>query len=52
VSETTRGWSVTDMATGPYLRSSSPLGHPETIAAATEKPLTGTHQVQDEEILG
>ena len=46
------GWSVTDMANGPYLRSSVPLKHPETIALLRELGAPELIQVDDEEILG
>jgi ankyrin repeat protein len=49
---TKRGWSVTDMANAPSLRSSVPLAHPDTIAlllSAGAPPLT---PVEGETILG
>ena len=46
------GWSVTDMANGPYLRSSVPLKHPETVALLRELGAPELIQVDDEEILG
>ncbi len=46
------GWSVTDMANGPYLRSSVPLKHPETVALLREFGAPELIQVDDEEILG
>jgi hypothetical protein len=50
--KTKRGWSVTDMANGPYLRSSFPLAHPETIALLLKHNAPEPIKVQDEEILG
>lgn len=49
---TNLGWSVTDMANGPYLRSSVPLKHPETVALLRELGAPALIQVDDEEILG
>jgi ankyrin repeat protein len=49
---TSRGWSITDMANGPSLRSSVPVPHPQTVALLLSlgaPPLTST---ADEEILG
>jgi len=46
------GWSVTDMANGPYLRSSVPLKHPETVALLLELGAPKLIVVDDEEILG
>ncbi len=46
------GWSVTDMANGPYLRSSVPVKHPETVALLRELGAPELIQVDDEEILG
>ena len=46
------GWSVTDMANGPYLRSSVPLKHPETVALLRKLGAPELIQVDDEEILG
>jgi len=49
---TKRGWSVTDMANAPSLRSSVPLAHPDTIAlllSAGAPPLT---PIEGETILG
>jgi uncharacterized protein len=50
--KTKRGWSVTDMANGPYLRSSFPLAHPETVALLQKLGAPAPIKVQDEEILG
>ncbi len=50
--KTKRGWSVTDMANGPYLRSSFPIAHPETIALLQKNGAPTPIQVEDEEILG
>jgi ankyrin repeat protein len=49
---TTRGWSVTDMANGPSLRTSVPLSHPETIALLTKLGAPPLLKVEGEEILG
>jgi ankyrin repeat protein len=49
---TGRGWSVTDMANGPSLRSSVPLSHPETIALLTKLGAPPLLKVEGEEILG
>jgi ankyrin repeat protein len=49
---TSRGWSVTDMANGPALRSSVPLSHPETIALLTKLGAPPLLKVEGEEILG
>ena len=49
---TKRGWSVTDMANAPSLRSSVPLAHPDTIALLLKigaPPLTA---IEGETILG
>jgi ankyrin repeat protein len=50
--KTKRGWSVTDMANGPYLRSSFPLAHPETVALLQKQGAPAPIKVVDEEILG
>jgi ankyrin repeat protein len=50
--KTKRGWSVTDMANGPYLRSSFPVAHPETVALLAKLGAPALIKVQDEEILG
>jgi len=50
--KTKRGWSVTDMANGPYLRSSFPIAHPETVALLRKLGAPALIKVQDEEILG
>jgi ankyrin repeat protein len=50
--KTKRGWSVTDMANGPYLRSSFPIAHPETVALLQKLGAPALIEVQDEEILG
>jgi hypothetical protein len=49
---TTRGWSVTDMANGPSLRTSVPLSHPDTIALLTKIGAPPLLKVEGEEILG
>ena len=46
------GWSVTDMANGPYLRSSVPMKHPETVDLLRKLGAPELIQVDDEEILG
>ncbi len=50
--KTKRNWSVTDMANGPYLRSSFPLVHPESVALLQKLGAPAPIKVQDEEILG
>jgi ankyrin repeat protein len=50
--KTNRGWSVTDMANGPYLRSSFPVPHPDTVALLEKFGGPAPIKVQDEEILG
>lgn len=47
-----RGWSVTDMANGPSLRSSVPLAHPETVAFLIKMGAPELTPVQGETILG
>ena len=47
-----RGWSVTDMANGPSLRSSVPLKHPETVALLEKLGAPKLSTVEGEEILG
>ena len=49
---TSRGWSVTDMANGPALRSSVPLSHPDTIALLGKLGAPPMLKVEGEEILG
>jgi len=49
---TARGWSVTDMANGPSLRSSVPLSHPDTIALLSKIGAPPLLKVEGEEILG
>jgi ankyrin repeat protein len=49
---TTRGWSVTDMANGPALRTSVPVSHPETIALLLKLGAPPMLKVEGEEILG
>jgi ankyrin repeat protein len=49
---TGRGWSVTDMANGPALRSSSPMKHPETMALLEQLGAPALTPVEGEEILG
>ena len=50
--KTKREWSVSDMANGPYLRSSFPIPHPETVALLVKLGAPAPIKVQDEEILG
>jgi ankyrin repeat protein len=47
-----KGWSVTDMANGPALRSSVPMTHPETIAFLTKLGAPPLTEIQGESILG
>jgi ankyrin repeat protein len=47
-----RGWSVTDMANGPALRSSVPMVHPETIAFLEKLGAPELTKVEGEAILG
>ena len=47
-----KGWSVTDMANGPALRSSVPMTHPETIAFLVKLGAPALTQIQGESILG
>jgi len=49
---TKRGWSVTDMANAPSLRSSVPLAHPETIALLRSLGAPELTRVEGETILG
>jgi ankyrin repeat protein len=49
---TNRGWSVSDMANGPSLRTSVPLAHPETIALLAKLGAPPLLKVEGEEILG
>jgi ankyrin repeat protein len=49
---TARGWSVTDMANGPSLRTSVPLSHPDTVALLTKIGAPPLLKVEGEEILG
>lgn len=49
---TARGWSVTDMANGPALRTSVPLSHPDTISLLTKIGAPPLLKVEGEEILG
>lgn len=46
------GWSVTDMANAPSLRSSVPLAHPETIALLLKMGAPPLTAVEGETILG
>ena len=47
-----RGWSITDMANGPALRSSVPMIHPETIAFLVKLGAPELTKVEGEAILG
>ncbi|MCW3097433.1 MAG: hypothetical protein JWL77_3051 [Chthonomonadaceae bacterium] len=47
-----RGWSVTDMANGPSLRSSVPVKHPETVALLLKLGAPPLTPIDGEEILG
>ncbi|MGC4044804.1 MAG: ankyrin repeat domain-containing protein [Armatimonas sp.] len=47
-----RGWSVTDMANGPSLRSSVPVKHPETVALLRSLGAPPLTNIDNEEILG
>ncbi len=47
-----KGWSVTDMANGPALRSSVPMTHPETIAYLVKLGAPALTEIQGESILG
>ena len=49
---TKRGWSVTDMANAPSLRSSVPLAHPETIALLLTFGAPALTPIEGETILG
>jgi len=49
---TTRGWSVTDMAMGPSLRTSVPIQHPDTAQLLTSLGAPPLTTVEGEEILG
>ena len=49
---TKRGWSVTDMANAPSLRSSVPLAHPETIALLLKVGAPPLTPIEGETILG
>jgi len=49
---TDRGWSVTDMANGPSLRSSVPVKHPETVALLLQRGAPPLTSIDNEEILG
>ena len=46
------GWSVTDMANAPSLRSSVPLAHPETIALLRQLGAPELTAIEGETILG
>ncbi len=47
-----RGWSVTDMANGPSLRSSVPVKHPEAVSLLLKLGAPALTPTDDEEILG
>lgn len=49
---TSRGWSVTDMANGPSIRTSVPVAHPDTVALLRKLGAPELTAVDGEEILG
>jgi len=49
---TRRGWSVTDMANAPSVRSSVPLAHPDTIALLLKAGAPPLTPIEGETILG
>lgn len=49
---TSRGWSVTDMAMGPSLRTSVPMKHPDTAELLVSLGAPPPTAVEGEEILG
>lgn len=49
---TERGWSVTDFAMAPNIRSSVGVAHPETVSLLTKLGAPALIKVDDEEILG
>jgi ankyrin repeat protein len=49
---THRGWSVTDMATGPYLRTTGGTQHPDTVALLLKLGAPTLTPHPDEDILG
>ncbi len=49
---THRGWSVTDMATGPYLRTTGSTPHPETVELLLKLGAPPLTPHPDEDILG
>ncbi len=49
---THRGWSVTDMAAGPYLRTTGATPHPDTIALLLKLGAPALTPHPDEDILG
>jgi len=49
---TGKGWSITDFANAPSLRSSVPLAHPDTITLLKKLGAPDLTKVDDEEILG
>jgi uncharacterized protein len=46
------GWSITDMANGPSLRSSVPLAHPDTVALLQQLGAPPLTELNGETILG
>jgi len=50
--KTGRGWTVTDMANGPALRTSVPVAHPDTVALLLSMGASPLTAVEGEEILG
>jgi ankyrin repeat protein len=49
---THRGWSVTDMATGPYLRTTGSTPHPDTVELLLKLGAPALTPHPDEDILG
>jgi ankyrin repeat protein len=49
---THRGWSATDMATGPYLRTTGATPHPDTVALLLKLGAPGLTPHPHEDILG
>jgi len=50
--KTHRGWSVTDMATGPYLRTTGGTPHPETVELLRKLGAPELTPHPDEDVLG
>jgi hypothetical protein len=49
---TFRGWSVTDMATGPYLRTAGGTPHPDTVELLRKLGAPELTPHRDEDVLG